>query len=181
MLNTYAIDPVHSSVQFSIRHMMISNVRGTFKGVKGTVSYDPDNLSASGISAEIDVSSINTQDEGRDAHLKGGDFFETEKYPHMTFVSKKVEKVGDGEFRVEGNLTLHGVTKPVVLTIDEVAPESKDPWGNIRIAASAKGKINRKDFGLNWSAPLETGGVLVGDDVKIELDVQAVKQASTAA
>jgi polyisoprenoid-binding protein YceI len=181
MLNTYAIDPVHSSVQFSIRHLMISNVRGTFKGVKGTVTYDPDSLAASGITADIDVSTINTQDEGRDAHLKGADFFETEKYPTMKFVSKQIEKIGDGEFRVTGDLTLHGVTKPVVLSIDEVAPESKDPWGNIRIAASAKGKINRKDFGLTWSAPLEAGGVVVGDDVKIELDVQAVKQASTAA
>jgi polyisoprenoid-binding protein YceI len=181
MLNTYSIDPVHSTIQFAVRHMMISNVRGTFKGVKGTISYDPDSPASSGITAEIEVNSINTQDESRDTHLKSPDFFDSAQYPTMSYVSKQVEKIGDGEFRVTGDLTLHGVTKPVVLTIDEVAPESKDPWGNIRIAASAKGKLNRKDFGLVWNSALETGGLLIGDEVKIEMDLQAVKQAVAAA
>lgn len=181
MLTNYQIDPSHSNIQFSIRHMMISNVRGTFTGVKGTISFDPQNVQASGIQAEIDVSSVNTGDANRDTHLKSADFFDVAQYPTMTFVSTQVEKIGDSEYRVTGNLTLHGVTKPVVLTIDEVADEAKDPWGNVRIAAAAKGKINRKDFGLNWSAALETGGVLVGDEVNMEFDVQAIKQSAAAA
>ncbi len=181
MLTTYEIDPTHSRVSFSIRHMMISNVYGAFQKIKGQIRYDPDNLAASGIQAEIDVSSISTLDEKRDAHLKSPDFFDVAQFPSMTFLSRQIEKLGDGEFRVAGDLTLHGVTKPVVLTIDEVSPESPDPWGNIRTAASAKGKISRKEYGLTWSAPLETGGVLVGDEVKIELDIQAVKAQSAAA
>jgi polyisoprenoid-binding protein YceI len=180
MKNTYLIDPAHSSIQFSIRHMMISNVKGTFAGVKGTVVYDPENVSSSTVNAEIDIASINTMDEKRDAHLKSADFFEAEKYPKMTFKSKRVEKTSEDEFRVTGDLTIHGVTKDVVLTVTDVAPEGKDPWGNTRTGASARGKINRKDFGLTWSAPLETGGVLVGDDVKLELEVEMIKQASAA-
>lgn len=181
MLNQYQIDPAHSSVQFSIRHLMISNVRGGFRGVKGTISFDPDNLAASGIQAEIDVSTITTGDDTRDTHLKSPDFFDVAQYPTMSFASTEVEKIGDQEYRATGNLTIHGVTKPVVLKIEEVADEARDPWGNVRIAATAKGKISRKDFGLNWNAVLETGGVLVGDDVKIELDVQAIKAAAAAA
>jgi polyisoprenoid-binding protein YceI len=177
MKSTYEIDPSHSSIGFSIRHMMISNVRGGFSGVKGSVEYDPDDLAASGIQAQIDVSTINTSDEKRDAHLKSADFFDVEQHPHMTFVSDRIEKVGEGELRVNGNLTLHGVTKPIVLTVDEISPEGKDPWGNSRTGVSAKGKLNRKDFGLTWSAPLEAGGVLVGDDVKIEFDLQLVKKS----
>jgi polyisoprenoid-binding protein YceI len=161
--------------------MMISNVRGTFSGLKGTISFDPANPAASGIQAEIEINTLDTKDEKRDAHLKSTDFFEVEKYPTMTFASTQVEKLGDTEYRVTGDLTLHGVTKPVVLTVEDVAPESKDPWGNLRIAANAKTKLNRKDFGLTWSAPLEAGGVLIGDEVKIELDIQAVKEAAAAA
>jgi polyisoprenoid-binding protein YceI len=157
--------------------MMISNVRGGFSGVKGTVSYDPDDLKASGIQAEIDVSTINTSDEKRDAHLKSADFFDVEQYPTMTFVSDLIEKLSEEELRVSGKLTLHGMTKPIVLTVDEISAEGKDPWGNTRTGVSAKGKLNRKDFGLTWSAPLETGGVLVGDDVKIEFDLQLVKKS----
>lgn len=161
--------------------MMISNVRGSFRDVKGTVSFDPENVAASGIQAEIDVSTIHTGDDTRDAHLKSPDFLDVARYSTMNFVSTQVEKIGDQEYRVTGNLTLHGVTKPVVLTVEDVADEAKDPWGNVRIAATAKGKISRKEFGLNWNAALETGGVLVGDDVKIELDIQAIKQAAVAA
>jgi polyisoprenoid-binding protein YceI len=161
--------------------MMVSNVRGAFSGVKGTIVHDTDSPANSSIECEIDVSSLNTLDEKRDAHLKSADFFETEKYPTMKFVSTKVEKVGDDEYKITGDLTIHGVTKQTVLTIDEVSPEGKDPWGNTRIGASAKGKINRKDFGLSWSAPLETGGVLVGDEVKLELDIEAIKAQPVAA
>ena len=180
MKSVYQIDPAHSSVQFSIRHMMISNVRGAFSGVKGTIEFDPDNLNQSKAEADIDLNTINTFDEKRDAHLRSADFFEVEKYPTMRFVSRKIEKSGDG-FRVTGDLTLHGVTKEVVLTVDEVGPEGKDPWGNTRVGASVRGKVNRKDFGLTWTAPLEAGGVLVGDDVKIEIEVQAVKVQAAAA
>lgn len=179
--NTYSIDPAHSQVQFSVRHLMISNVRGAFRSVKGSITFDPNNPAASGIEAEIDVNTISTLDENRDAHLKSADFFDVQNYPTMKFQSRLVEKLGDGEYKVTGDLTLHGVTKEVVLTVDEVSPETADPWGNIRIAASARGKLSRKDFGLTWSAPLETGGVVVGDEVKIELDIQAVKQAAAAA
>lgn len=181
MLTSYKIDPVHSSVRFAVRHMMISNVRGSFRGVKGTVSFDPNNLAASGIQAEIDVSTISTADDARDAHLKSADFLDVQRYPTMTFASTQVEKLGDQDYRVTGNLTLHGVTKPVVLTVEDVADEAKDPWGNVRVAATAKGKLSRKEFGLNWNAALETGGVLVGDEVKVELDIQAIKEAAAAA
>jgi polyisoprenoid-binding protein YceI len=181
MKNTYQIDAAHSSVQFSIRHMMISNVRGTFSGVTGTAEYDPDNPAVSSVRAEIDVNSINTSDANRDAHLKSADFFDVANYPKISFVSKKVEKTGGDEFRITGDLTIHGVTKETVLTASEVTPEGKDPWGNLRIGASLKGKVNRKDFGLTWSAPLETGGVLVGDDVKVELDLELIKAQSAAA
>lgn len=181
MKETYTIDPVHSSIQFSIRHMMVSNVRGHFTGVKGTIVHDTENPANSSIEAEIDVSSLNTADESRDAHLKSADFFELDKYPTIKFVSKKFEKTGTNEYKVTGDLTIHGVTKQTVLTVDEVSPEGKDPWGNTRIGASAKGKVNRKDFGLTWSAPLETGGVLVGDEVRLEFDIQAVKVQPVAA
>lgn len=181
MKSTYTIDPAHSSVQFSIRHMMISNVRGGFSGVSGSVEYDPDNLAEAHATAEIDVSSISTADANRDAHLKSPDFFHVEQHPKMTFVSTRVEKTGDDEFRVTGNLTLHGVTKEVVLTVSDVTPEGKDPWGNTRIGAAVRGQLNRKDFGLNWSAPLEAGGVLVGDAVKLDMELQFVKAQSAAA
>lgn len=181
MKSTYQIDPAHSSIRFSIRHMMISNVRGGFSGVKGTVVYDPDSLAQSGVRAEIDVNTINTSDDKRDAHLKTADFFDVERYPTITFVSKQVEKLSDTEFKITGDLTIHGVTKSTVLNVEEVSPEGKDPWGNVRTGASAKAKINRKDFGLAWNAPLETGGILVGDDVKLEFDVEMIKvQAANA-
>jgi polyisoprenoid-binding protein YceI len=161
--------------------MMVSNVRGTFKGVKGTIVHDSANPANSSIQAEIDVNTINTNDETRDGHLKSAEFFDLEKYPTITFVSKKVEKTGENEYKATGDLTIHGVTKETVLTVDEVSGEGKDPWGNVRIGASAKGKLNRKDFGLVWSAPLETGGVLIGDEVKLEFDIEAVKAQSAAA
>jgi polyisoprenoid-binding protein YceI len=154
---------------------MVSNVRGTFTGVKGTVNYDPANPAAATVEASIDVNTINTNDEKRDGHLKSPDFFDAATYPEITFKSTKVEKESDSEFKVTGNLTLHGVTKPIVLNVEDVATESKDPWGGIRIGATAKTKIKRSDFGLNWNAALETGGFVIGDDVKIELELEFVK------
>lgn len=176
MKTVYAIDPAHSSAQFTIRHLMISNVRGDFKSVKGTVVYDPENLAASSIEAEIDVNSLNTRDENRDTHVKSAEFFNVEKYPSITFKSTKVEREGEGEFKITGGLTILGVTKEVVLKVEGPSDEAKDPWGNVRIGASATTKIKRSDYGLTWNAALETGGVMLGDDVKIELDVELVKQ-----
>jgi polyisoprenoid-binding protein YceI len=180
MKTTYEIDPAHSSAQFTVRHMMITNVRGGFKSVKGTVIYDPENPGASTVEASIDVNSIATLDENRDAHLKSADFLDAEKYPAITFKSRKVEADGE-EAKITGDLTIHGVTKEVVLKVEGPTPEGKDPWGNIRIGASATTKIKRSDFGLSWNAVLETGGIMVGDDLKLELDVQMIKAATTAA
>lgn len=178
MKTIYAIDPAHSSAQFTIRHLMISNVRGDFKSVKGTVVYDPENLAASSIEAEIDANSLNTRDENRDAHVKSAEFFNVEKYPSITFKSTKVERAGEGEFKVTGGLTILGVTKEVVLKVEGPSEEAKDPWGNLRVGASATTKIKRSEFGLTWNAALETGGFMLGDDVKIEIDVELIKQKS---
>lgn len=171
---TYNIDPAHTSAQFSVRHMMITNVRGGFSGVKGTIIYDPDNISQSSVEAEIDATTINTNDAQRDTHLKSADFLDVSQYPTMVFKSTQVGNAG-GELSVTGDLTLHGVTRPVVLMVEPPSPEAKDPFGNIRVGTSAHTKIKRSDFGLSWNAPLETGGILVGDDLKIEIDISAIK------
>jgi polyisoprenoid-binding protein YceI len=181
MKTTYEIDPAHSSAQFSVRHMMITNVRGGFSSVKGTIEYDSENLAATTINAAIDPSTIRTLDEQRDAHLKSADFLDVEKFPAITFQSKKIEKVGEGEYKVTGDLSIHGVTKEVVLNVEGPSAEAKDPWGNTRVGASATTKIKRSDFGLTWNAALETGGIMVGDELKIEIEVQAIKAATAAA
>jgi polyisoprenoid-binding protein YceI len=180
MKNTYQIDSAHSQLQFSVRHLMVSNVRGTFRSVTGVVNYDPANPGATTVDATIDVNSINTNDEKRDEHLKAADFFDAAKFPTITFKSKRVEKTGAGEFKVVGDLTIHGVTKEETLAVEEVSDETKDLWGNTKIGASAKTKIKRSDFGLTWNAPLETGGVVVSDDVKLEFDLQFLKAQTTA-
>jgi polyisoprenoid-binding protein YceI len=178
---TYEIDPAHANLQFSVRHLMVSNVRGSFTGVKGSVVYDPDNPAASRVEATIDANTIRTGDDQRDTHLKSPDFLDVAKYPTITFKGTKVEKIASDEFKVTGDLTIHGVTKPVVLDLHEVTEETKDPWGNTRIGASAKGKIKRSEFGLTWNAALETGGVVVGDDVKLDFELEFVKGKSAAA
>jgi polyisoprenoid-binding protein YceI len=180
MRTTYEIDPAHSSVQFSIRHLMVTNVRGSFKGVKGTVIYDPEAPADSTVHAVIDSGTISTNDNERDTHVKGADFLDVDQYPTIVFNSTSVKKSGAG-LEVAGNLTVHGVTRPVVLNVEEISPETKDPWGNTRIGASAKTKIKRSDFGLKWNAPLETGGVLVGDDVKLEFELEFVKAKTATA
>jgi len=180
MKNIYQIDSVHSSVQFSVRHLMVSNVRGTFSGVTGTVSYDPDKPTETTIEASIDVNTVNTNDEKRDGHLKSPDFFDVAQYPVIQFKSKRVESGTATEQKVTGDLTLHGVTKEVTLVVDEISEEAKDPWGNTKVGATVKGKLKRSDFGLVWNAPLETGGMLVGDDVKLEFDLQFLKATQSA-
>ena len=175
MKATYQIDPSHSGVHFFIRHLMISTVRGSFSGVKGTVVYDPENPSATTLDAEVDVDTINTNDAKRDAHLKTPDFFDAGKYPVMTFKSTQITKVTANEYSIVGNLTLHGVTKPVSISVEELSAEVTDPGGKTRVGATAKAKLNRSDFGLVWDGPLETGGVVLGDEVKIEFDIQMVK------
>jgi len=168
------IDPSHSTAEFTVRHMMITNVRGRFGKLEGTVEYDPARPELSKFEATIDASSIDTRDEKRDAHLRSADFFDVEKNPTITFKSTQIKKTGDG-FEALGDLTMHGITKQVTLEIEGPTEETKDPWGNSRIGASAHGKINRKDWGLNWNAALEAGGVLVGETVKISLEVSLVK------
>lgn len=177
----YQIDPAHSSLQFSIRHLMVSNVRGSFTGVHGTVLFDTDHPENSTVEAEIDVNTIATNDEKRDAHLKSADFFDTAQFPQMKFRSTGVQKKGSDRYTVTGDLTLHGVTKPVTLEVEDVTEEAKDPWGNSRIGASVKAKLKRSDFGLNWNAALEAGGVLVGDEVKLDFELEFVKAQSAAA
>jgi polyisoprenoid-binding protein YceI len=174
MKTTYKIDPAHSNAHFSVRHMMVTNVRGAFSNVQGSVVIDSDNPAASSVEATIDAATVNTNEAQRDAHLKSGDFLDVEKHPTMTFRSKKVERDGD-DWRVTGDLTLHGVTKQTVLEIDGPTDESKDPYGNLRVGASATTKIKRSDFGLTWNAVLETGGIAVSDDLKIEIELSLIK------
>jgi polyisoprenoid-binding protein YceI len=171
---TWVLDPSHSEVRFTVRHMMISKVRGVF-AVKSATVIAPENPLEAVITASADVASINTQDEGRDNHLRSADFFDAETYPTIDFVSTGVRFEG-GDFLVDGNLTMHGVTKPVTFTV-EFGGFGTDPYGNYKAGASAKAVIDREDFGLTWNAALETGGVLVGKDVTIEIDLQGSIQA----
>jgi polyisoprenoid-binding protein YceI len=172
---TWSIDPTHSVAEFKVKHMMISNVKGRFPKVSGTLTRNEADLGNSRVEASIDASSLETHDAQRDAHLKSADFFEVAKFPTLSFKSTRIRLVRDGELAVEGDLTIRGVTRPVVFSVEGPTPPAKDPWGNTRIAVSATTKINRKDFGLTWNTALETGGILVGDEVTITLDVQFVK------
>ncbi len=168
---TYKIDGSHSSANFSIKHMMIAKVHGGFEKLSGTLQLDSSDITKSSIQASIEAASINTREAQRDAHLKSADFFDVEKYPTLDFKSTKVEKDGE-ELKVTGQLTIHGVSKEVVFQVDGPTAEVKDPYGNIKIGISATAKIKRKDFGLGWNAALEAGGVLVGDEVALSLDIQ---------
>ena len=176
---TYAIDSSHSSAQFSVRHLMISNVKGEFSKVTGSITYDPQNLAASKVRAVIDANTINTREPKRDAHLKGTDFFDTAKFPEIVFESKEFSK-SNGKLQIRGTLTMHGVTREVVLDVDGPTAEVKDPWGNARFGATATTRINRQDFGLTWNKALEAGGVMVGDEVSITIDLEAARQAQPA-
>jgi polyisoprenoid-binding protein YceI len=172
---TWNIDPVHSVAEFKVKHMMISNVKGQFTAVSGVLTLDPADPANSHLEASIEAASINTRDAQRDAHLKSADFFDVEKFPTLSFKTTRITRTGDGEFSAEGNLTIHGVTRKVVFAVEGPTPAAKDPWGNTRLGLSATARINRKDFGLTWNAALEAGGILVGEDVALTLDVQFVQ------
>lgn len=170
----YKIDPTHTSVGFKVKHLAISSVPGKFVDVKGSFSFDPAKIESSKAEAEIAVASVDTNEAKRDDHLKSPDFLDSTKFPSITFKSNKVEKISNSEFNAVGDLTIHGVTKPVTLKVT-YGGAAKDPWGNERAAFLATTKINRKDFGLTWNKVLETGGLLVGEDVEISLEVEGVK------
>lgn len=174
---TWNLDPAHSVVEFKVKHMMISNVKGQFVKVTGVLILDESDLTKSSVVASIDLDSIGTNNAQRDGHLKSADFFDVEKFPTMTFKSTGVKVANIGEGTVEGDLTIKGIAQKVVFSVEGPTAPAKDPWGNLRVAVSATTKISRKDFGLTWNAPLETGGVLVGDEVTITLDVQFVQAA----
>lgn len=177
-LANYTIDTVHSSVGFAVRHMVVAKTRGVFTKFSGTFAFDADDLSKSQVEVTIDAASIDTREAQRDAHLKSADFLDVEKHPEITFKSKRVER-SDGDLRVIGDLTIHGVTREAALDVEHHGA-GKDPWGNEKIGFSAKTTINRKDFGLTWNAALETGGVLVGEKVEIDIDVEGTKAKAAA-
>lgn len=170
------IDPDHTNVGFKVRHLMVSNVKGSFEKHTGVVDINDKDITKSKVEVSIDTASINTNVQKRDEHLRSADFFDVAKYPTMTFVSKKVAKAGKNKLKITGDLTLHGITKQVVLNVEGPTAEIKDPSGNIRRGAVANTKINRKDFGLTWNKALETGGVVIGDEVAITLEIEMIKE-----
>ena len=173
----WAIDPSHSKVAFKVKHLMISNVLGNFKEFEGQVSSNENDFSSAVINFSLNAASIDTEIADRDAHLKSADFFDAEKYPKITFAGTGMKDLGDEMYELTGELTIKEVTKSVTLSV-EFGGIMSDPWGNVKAGFSINGKINRKDFGLNWNAALEAGGVLVGEEVKISADVELVKLAN---
>jgi polyisoprenoid-binding protein YceI len=173
--STWNIDPAHSAAEFKVRHMMISYVKGKFSGLSGVLKLDESDYTRSTVDVSIPAASVSTVDDKLDAHLKNEDFFDVEKFPTLTFTSTGIRSTGGQDYEVTGDLTIRGVTNLVTLSVNELSEPSKDPWGNLRIGLSGSTKVNRKDFGLVWNAPLEFGGVLVGDEVTITLDVQFIK------
>jgi polyisoprenoid-binding protein YceI len=172
--NTWALDTTHSSIDFSIRHMMVSNVKGSFNSFSAAIEADPTDLTTADIQFTIDLESVDTRNADRDNHLRTADFFDIEKYPQLTFVATSIVKTGENEYNVTGDLSLHGVTRSEKFAVT-FEGAGKDPWGNEKAGFSGKGSINRSDYGLTWNAALETGGILVGDQVKISLEIQAAK------
>jgi polyisoprenoid-binding protein YceI len=172
---SWKIDPLHSSAQFSVRHMMISTVRGQFGGVKGNIVYDPKNPTSATVEATIDCSTVNTGEPKRDADLKTPEFFDVKKYPVMTFKSKRVEVAGEGKLKVTGDLTINAITKQVVLDLEGPTPAIKDTQGRMKIGVSGETKISRKEFGILYNPILESGGVTVSDEVKIVLEIELIK------
>jgi polyisoprenoid-binding protein YceI len=173
---TWVLDPSHSDVSFTVRHLMVSKVRGTFGDISGTITVHPDDELKSAVEAVIGIGSVDTRDEKRDAHLRSPDFFDAEQHPTMTYRSTGLRRVGDGRYAVDGELTLRGVTRPVQLDL-ELNGVSSDPWGGTRAGFSASGEISRKDFGMEFNIPIDGGGVVVGDSVKISLEAEAILQA----
>jgi polyisoprenoid-binding protein YceI len=178
---TWEIDPAHTSVQFAVRHLMISTVRGGFDKVSGTAIIDTHDLTKSSVEVTIDAASINTRNEKRDAHLRNADFLDVEKYPTITFKSQRVEKVGDSRFTVTGDLTLHGVTKEIVLDVEGTPVPIKDPSGKMRVGGQATTKINRTDFGIDYNTPLGTGGVVIGEEINIIIDIEMIQKEAAVA
>jgi polyisoprenoid-binding protein YceI len=176
----YAVDVGHSQVGFSVKHMMVSNVKGSFKKFAGNVHLDESDVSKMTVELSIETDSVDSADVKRDEHLRKPDFFDVKKFPKMTFKSSKVERAGEG-YKVTGDLTIRDVTKSVELSVTGLSGESKDPWGGFRRGATATAKINRTDFGLKWNAALETGGFAVGEDVMLNLEVELVKKKDAAA
>ena len=174
--SSWQIDSQHTAAQFSVRHLAISTVRGQFSSVKGTVQIDDTDVSKSTVDVSIDVNSVDTREPKRDAHLKSADFFDAAKYPEMVFKSKKVERAPDGRLKVRGDLTIRGITKEVILDVDGPTGAVKDPWGMQRAGLTATTKINRQDFGVKWNAPMDNGGVVVGDEISIVIDLEMTKQ-----
>lgn len=175
---TWQIDPAHTAAQFAVKHLMISTVRGEFKGVTGTVTWDDQDVTKSKVDVTIDTKTVNTGEDARDKDLKSDKFFDVEKFPTMTFKSRKVESAGTGKLKVTGDLTIHGVTKEAVLNVEGPTAAVKDPWGNTRTAVSATTQVNRQDYGVKWNANMDGGGVVVGDTVNITIDMEMVKQAA---
>lgn len=169
----WALDPAHSEITFRVKHLMISNVKGEFNQFKATI--DGEDFTKSTISVNIDAGSISTNNESRDTHLKSADFFEVEKYPEITFVSTSFEKINGEDYKLTGDLTMRGVTKPITLDV-EFGGFMKDPYGNEKAGFSVNGKLDRKDFGLNWNAALEAGGVMVSNEIRINAEVQFIKE-----
>ena len=174
-LSVWNLDPAHSVAEFKVRHMMISYVKGKFSGLSGVLKLDEADYTHSTVEVSIPSASVSTVDENLDAHLKNADFFDVEQFPTLTFKSTNIHSLGDNDYTVTGDLTIRGVTKSVTLNVSDVSEPSKDPWGNLRIGLSGSAKVNRKEFGLVWNAPLELGGMLVGEEVTITLDVQFIK------
>jgi polyisoprenoid-binding protein YceI len=174
--STWNLDPAHSAAEFKVRHMMISNVKGKFSGLSGVLKLDETDYAHSSVEVSIPTASVRTVDDKLDAHLKEADFFDVEKFPSLTFESTNIRSTGGHDYAVTGDLTIRGVTKSVTLTVTDVSEPSTDPWGNVRIGLSGSTKINRKEFGIVWDSALDSGGVLVGDEVTITLDVQFIKK-----
>jgi len=171
---TWTIDQAHSAAHFAVRHMMVSTVRGDLGKITGTVRFDPASPAAGSIDATIDVNGIDTREQGRDKHLRSADFFDAEKFPTISFKSKKVEPAAGGGFKVTGDLTMKGVTKEVVLDVEPLRPAIKDQRGATRTGTAATTKLNRQDFGITWSRTLDGGGVVVSDEVSVTIDVELV-------
>jgi polyisoprenoid-binding protein YceI len=180
--NEWQIDSSHTTAQFSIKHMMVATVRGQFQKVTGTVNLDDADQAKATVDVTIDASTIDTREPKRDAHLKSADFFDVAKYPTITFKSTRVEKAGTGKFKVTGDLTMHGQTHPVTLSVDTLTAAVKTPWGSMSRGVSATGKLNRKDWGLTWNKPIDAvGGVLVSDEVTLQIDAELGAKAAEAA
>lgn len=172
----WAVDVLHSGIEFSVKHMMIAKVKGSFHAFEAQIEADPTDLTSASIAVEVDLSSVDTRNGDRDAHLKSADFFDVENHPKLKFQSTQITKTGDGEYDITGSLTLHGVTRSETFSVTYEGT-GKDPWGNEKVGFSGTGSIKRSDYGLTYNAVLETGGVLIGDEVKISIEIEAAKQA----